>query len=537
MLTERFIAAIGVSDKLPNPNIVKDASIFIHEYQPLNQQRAIFKKSVTAPNCLAVSGKQIFAAQTGRSVVNVYGREKGNHEATVPFTEPITCLHLVCDHTVLLLGTAQGRIFLWELASGRQITTSPAHLQKVTCLASDPSSNFLLSASADSTAHIWSIPALLSFSNTGAQDLAPVRTFTSHRAEVTALAVGHSRGFGNFAVSASKDKTCLIWDFHTTNVLRTYLLPASPTCLTLDAADRAVYVGYDDGSLQQLDLYTTTQESSTTLQPLQEGPASGAALQPPERSRWRSPDASKGAVLDISLSFDSSTLISGHQSGVVLAWDVATGRAQANGMQIALPGPVTNINFLPAAGFPGEAIPNISIGSVVKPKFGAFDSSTGIVPGNYTWTVQFCSDHHLLAAGAGTAQSSFHQALTSTTLQPALLDEGLAELAMWNKQPLTATNGGADGEPDDFMALDEDSSKPPQQHSLEKQNADLKAQLDAMRRLQTASFAKIEKIDVERKALIRREQERLRRGGAGVANGRSTHSDSSSEDDSMRDDD
>ncbi|KAK4555231.1 Pre-rRNA-processing protein ipi3 [Recurvomyces mirabilis] len=535
MLTERFIASIGVPEKVPTTNIIKDAGIFIHEFQPLNQQRAVLKKSATAPNYLAVSESHIFAAQTGRSVVHVYSREKGNHEATVPFTERITCITLVCDDTVLALGTAEGRIFLWEVATGRQVTTSQAHLQAVTVLVAEPASNFLLSGSADSTVHVWSVAGLLSFANTGTQDLTPLRTFTSHRAEVTALAVGHSSSFSNFAVSASKDQTCLIWDSHTGNVLRTYLLPALPTCLTLDAADRAVYLGYEDGSLQQLDLYSSSDDSHATLRAVQADAESTAALQPPESSRWRSPETSKGAVHSLSLSFDSCTLISGHQSGMIMAWDVATGRAQANFLQNPLPGPVTNLAFLPVTGFATEAIPAIRVPMVVKPKFGAFDSSNGTVPGNYALNVELCSTSKIPAARDGKPQSSFQQALTVSTFSSDLLDEGLAELASWNNRTLPTANGQVEGESDDFMALDGGETET-QQPSLEKQNAALKAQLDAMRRLQTASFDKIEKLDGERKALLRQEQDRLRKRGAARTNGVGGAL-SSSEDESMADDD
>ena len=62
---------------------------------------------------------------------------------------------------------------------------------------------------------------------------------------------------------------------------------------------------------------------------------------------------------------------------------------------------------------------------------------------------------------------------------------------------------------EDFMAL-EDSNEP-RHLSAEEQNANLKAELEALRRLQSASFEKLEKINLERKALLEREQRRLKR--------------------------
>lgn len=117
MLTEHFAASIGA----PAPtskvvtNAAKDSGIFIFESQPLSQQRASFKRSTTNANCLAVSSSHVFAAQADKAVVNVYSRDKGSHEATVPFPERIGCVALACEETVLILGTNEGRIFLWEV--------------------------------------------------------------------------------------------------------------------------------------------------------------------------------------------------------------------------------------------------------------------------------------------------------------------------------------------------------------------------------------------------------------------------------------
>jgi pre-rRNA-processing protein IPI3 len=151
MLSEHIVTSIGAPFKATGTSIAKDAAVFVHEYQPSGVQQAMFKKSATPQNCLAVSSTHIFAAQTGKAVVHVYNREKGNHEATIPFTERINCLTLACDDAVLILGTAEGRIFLWEVATGRQVTTAQSHLQPVNQLTVDAASNFLISASADST--------------------------------------------------------------------------------------------------------------------------------------------------------------------------------------------------------------------------------------------------------------------------------------------------------------------------------------------------------------------------------------------------
>ncbi|CZT15041.1 related to ribosomal assembly complex component Ipi3 [Ramularia collo-cygni] len=520
MLTEHFIASIGVPAKAPGPNVPKDAAIFLHEFQPLSAQRSLYKKSATLPNCLAVSESHVFAAQADKAVVHVYNREKGNHEATVPFTERIGSITLACDDTVLIIGTVEGRIFLWETCTGRQVTTNQAHLQPVTGLVVDARSNFLLSASKDSTIHVWSLPALLSFSN--ANGVAPLRTFSLHRSEVTSIVLGHSVSNCNFAVSTSKDKSCMIWDYHTGNLIRTYLLPGVPLCTALDPADRAAYVGYEDGSLQQLDLFAS---QDSIIDAVQNGGNPTEPVQPPASSRWKLPESSHGSALSLSVSFDGSTLISGHKSGTILSWDVARGSFVAAQTQLPLPGPLNNLQFLPVTGFNRDSLcKRTKISDVVKPKFGAFDSAdTDAVPGNYTLSVRFPSD---LASAPGSEQSSFMASLTAPCFPDALLDEGLCELASWGKTGGVQMNGQKEEADGDFIALNE-APAASGTSSLHDENASLRLQIEALRRVQKKSLEKMEKLSDEKAALQKREQQRQAKRGVKQPNGAASEDDES----------
>ncbi|KXL50498.1 hypothetical protein M433DRAFT_66267 [Acidomyces richmondensis BFW] len=468
MLKEHFIASIGIPEKPSGISAAKDESIFIYEFQPLNQQLKAFKKSATPTNCLAVSKNHVYAAQSEKAVVHVYNRHRGTQEATIPFTERITCITLACDYSLLVLGTAGGRIFFWEIASGRQVTTAQSHLQAITALAVDSASSVVLSASADSMVHIWSISAVLSFANIGPQTTAPMQTFTAHRAGLTAIALGHSSSFCNIAITASEDRVCIVWDYHTNTLLRTYLLPEIPTCLDLDPVDRAIYIGYSDGSVQQLDLYDQKMSVHNVTD-------STVPIQPPDCSRWKPSDSSIGATLSLALSFDGCTLLSGHKSGSILCWDVPVGRLRGSALQESLPGAVTNLSFLSISGYADEKKPSFNVSTIVKPKFGAFDTGNGTVPGNYTLHVDLPSDMQHCEKEA----STFYRALMGPSFPQDLIDQGLSELAVWGTK------------------------------SPEEQNAALKAQVEALRRLQTASFKKIEEINAERKALLKREQQRL----------------------------
>ena len=119
MLTESFVAAVAGSEKPTAPSAVfKDAGIFLYNFQPTPLLKATFKKSSANTNCLAISPTHVFTAQTDKSVIHVYSRERGNQEAIVPFPERISCLTLITSGNagvdVLACGTEKGRLILWE---------------------------------------------------------------------------------------------------------------------------------------------------------------------------------------------------------------------------------------------------------------------------------------------------------------------------------------------------------------------------------------------------------------------------------------
>jgi pre-rRNA-processing protein IPI3 len=233
-----------------------------------------------------------------------------------------------------------------------------------------------------------------------------------------------------------------------------------------------------------------------------------APIQPPPSSLWQPQGESAGAALSIDVSFDSCTVLSGHESGAIFSWDTAKNGLSKSLLQAPLPGPVTNLEFLPVVGFANERQPNLRVSSIVKPKFGAFDSSNSLVPSDYAVNVEFPTN--LLDNGG----STYDEALSAPSFPNTLLDAGLNELMNWGKG--SNSNHSVDHEEsEDFLALDEPAGA--RSLSLEEQNASRKAELDALRRLQRASLDKIEKMSLEKRALMQREDKRLsRQNEAGI---------------------
>lgn len=400
----------------------------------------------------------------------------------------------------------------------------------MTAVSVDATSNFLLSGSADSSVHVWSIPSLLSFSN---QDThSPLHTLSAHRSAITALVTGHSSSSLNIAVSASKDNTAIIWDYQNNTLLRTILLPATPLSLALDPADRAVYATYEDGSVQILHFYSpyfssdSPEDANTTHKnnPLYDEAHAAMPVQPPASTRWNPPSDDVGAALSAMLSYDGSVLTTGHASGKILTWDIPLSRYSSTFPTSAsvLPGPVTNLVPLPITGFPAKRQDNSTrtkIHAVVKPKHGAFENRDmeGAVPGNYKIAAQLLGSLSVPSFSASeiydqNEDSEFLRALSHPSFPSDMLSQGLAELESWNQQPQYKASAVSVAEPKadepmadasaDFMSLDApvEATKP----SMEQKNAQLEKEIEALRKVQRATLQQVEELKKENSTMMKK---------------------------------
>ncbi|KAI1766259.1 putative ribosomal assembly complex component Ipi3 [Hypoxylon sp. FL1150] len=332
MLTESYFVSVTGQPLANNTAISKDAGIYEHMLHPSHSTTNTFKKSSAPRNGLAVSDTHIFAAQEDKATVHVYSRGKCNQEASITFPERIQSVALQDD--VLFLGSQEGRLIIWEICTGRQVTTPACHVQAVTCIVATP--YHLLTGSDDSNVHVWSIPRLLELDSTVEHE--PQETLSNHRAAITSLVVGQSVNLDtNICVSGSKDKSCIVWNYQLGIPLRTLLFPSFPLCLALDPCARAIYASSEDGSLYAIDLFAekvllgpqSMEESSTAVQV---SSAFGATPQ----------DA--GPASCMALNYDGTILISGHPQGQVLRWDLSS---RADSTELTnLNASVTNITFV-----------------------------------------------------------------------------------------------------------------------------------------------------------------------------------------------
>ena len=282
--------------------------------------------------------------------------------------------------------------------------------------------------------HVWSLVALLSFTDPSrtalstASQRSPVRTLANHHAPVTSLVVGHSGSFSNVAVSGSQDGSCIVWDYHTGDLLRTVLLSRPPTCLALDPCDRAFYAGHEDGSIQLFDFYG---KSAPVTHPLHDGGLRARAARAAPSHLWGLPSLDLGSTLCLAVLYEGNYVISGHRGGKVCQWDVSSGKFVK---ELADHGvPVTNIQALPAVGFHPASAPRLTVHQVVKPRYdpsfaAGGEPENGIAPLAYTLRAQFTSALPQPDVLPGSSMQMLEAAMTQPSFPASFLDASLSQL-------------------------------------------------------------------------------------------------------------
>jgi pre-rRNA-processing protein IPI3 len=207
-------------------------------------------------------------------------------------------------------------------------------------------------------------------------------------------------------------------------------LPSSAVSLALDPVDRAFYVGYEDGSVQSVDLYKT----QSIQHPLHDPSLQSTPSQPSVEEKWSPPSADCGAAQSLSLSYDGMTLLSGHQIGKVFSWNV--GRRKYASTIADYTHPVTNLLMLPPNGLPQPTLGLRRVAhTIVKPRYDSTLSESsqaaGAVPADYTFSTHLItSTSSKLATVDGSERTNqFTEAFAHPFFPDSMLEEGLAELA------------------------------------------------------------------------------------------------------------
>jgi WD40 repeat protein len=140
------------------------------------------------------------------------------------------------DGSVLAVGSDQGRLRMWRVASGRILADVQAHSARINAVQFSPDGQTVLTASADGRAAIWRLD--------GGQ-----LVVLAHRGAIYDASFSPD---GGRALTASADRTAVVWDAHLGTALVTLAGHAASVGNAMFSPDGRVIVTVSDDATAQL---------------------------------------------------------------------------------------------------------------------------------------------------------------------------------------------------------------------------------------------------------------------------------------------
>lgn len=180
----------------------------------------------------------------------------------------MACVALAPRATFVATGSDDGRMFVWEVATGALLCSIEAHYRKVTAIRWTSDGAAIVTGGADARVCVWSTAAVLRRTDLGTGDVpSPYATFSDHTLPITDLHVTVGLFPGSAKVwSASADATVKVWDLGARRLVSTYNLPHAVVTICVDPLERFFFAGADaraadggasgKGQAYRVDLYT-----------------------------------------------------------------------------------------------------------------------------------------------------------------------------------------------------------------------------------------------------------------------------------------
>lgn len=258
---------------------------------------------------LCASGSFVLTAERGRSFVHAWSWRKEQPRYRCQAPERITCLTCTADGAHAVGGGVSGKLYLWQLATGRLLLAWDAHFKPPTALTCALGDGFLLSAGEDAIVLAWNFASLLHAASThSATPPSPVRTWTEHTLPIAALCVA-ACGQHDLLASASADQTVRIWRLADSarGCVHAADFPCALTAVAAHPRHSCLYAGGADGVIYPMPLLAET--AATT------GARTAAA---------RTSTAHTGALRALSVSADGARLFSCATDPGLRVWDAHT---------------------------------------------------------------------------------------------------------------------------------------------------------------------------------------------------------------------
>ncbi|KIY53401.1 WD40 repeat-like protein [Fistulina hepatica ATCC 64428] len=292
---------------------------------------ATFKQTSAARNCTAyvestgAEGGFILSSQPDKSIMNVYNFQKDQISMKMVLPERLTCIAVDSRGTFCAGGTAQGRVFLWEIASGIMYNAWDAHYRQVTVLRFTPDGAVLLSGSEDSGISVWSVSRLVD-ENMANELPVPEMTLSDHTLSVTDIRCGAGRFTSCRVLTSSLDYSVKLWDLSSQTLLTTFQFPKPISCLAWDATENFFFAAASEGAVYQVNLFRPADESSGTQATAVGGEGVNDIIRvddTPTTSKKRLISVTEGVTV-MTISCTSASLLVATPAGSIHVYDIAS---------------------------------------------------------------------------------------------------------------------------------------------------------------------------------------------------------------------
>lgn len=307
-----------------------------------------FRQSASYPHGSVITGTtpgdRVFVASKGKALLNVYTWGKESPDQRIPVPEQLTSL-VLCPNSqeiyteefdieddsnfpkfripyLLIGGGASGKIYVWELNSGLLLNVKEAHYQSVSALKTTNDGSFLVSAGKDARVLIWKITDLVSFVKDDDSIVRPFHVISDNTLEVTDIFINNSIYQDTKLYTVSKDSTIRVYDILKFQLISTFTIGQQIESITVDSADRAIYIGLSNGNIRQINLYEPN--PATNILEAKGGYGKVITLSEDHQLTNTLTHHSPHPVTSLCLSLDGSLLISGDSSGKVTVSDVVS---------------------------------------------------------------------------------------------------------------------------------------------------------------------------------------------------------------------
>src|SRR5579859_6618221 len=200
---------------------------------------------------------------------------------------PVKSVALSLDGQVLVSGSDDNTIKVWDLHTGKELRTLRGHTDGVWSVALDSDGHTLVSGSIDRTIKVWDL-------HTGKE----IRTCIGHSDEVNAVLLSTIK---QVIISGSDDNTIKVWDLHTGKELRTLRGHTNAVwSIALSADGQTLVSGSEDHKIK-----VWNAQEGRHLQTL---------------------IGHSDSVLSVALSANGKILVSGSKDETIKVWDIEAGK-------------------------------------------------------------------------------------------------------------------------------------------------------------------------------------------------------------------